>query len=181
MSSYSILLEMIEIGFLERVQDELPSSVGLDFELDETMAFTTDRLIGGSPCGGIDMVIKDLDLEPKIDATMMEFLEVERTLVVAIPKFMGKTYTLITIHVQYEWTPPRCSSCKVFGHVLNDFPKKIVSDVLKNLRNPRQVIRVVYVGPNVCSKVQFKPTKQVYQPVFKRNDASSSGKKGKLD
>ncbi|GJU83490.1 hypothetical protein Tco_1285855 [Tanacetum coccineum] len=29
------------------------------------MKFTTDRLIDGSSCGGIDMVIKDLDLEPK--------------------------------------------------------------------------------------------------------------------
>ncbi|GKE50838.1 hypothetical protein Tco_1485994, partial [Tanacetum coccineum] len=36
---------------------------------------TTSRLIDGSPCGGIDMVIKDLDLEPKIDAMMRDFLE----------------------------------------------------------------------------------------------------------
>nr|GEZ03539.1 hypothetical protein [Tanacetum cinerariifolium] len=32
-------------------------------------------LIDGSPCGAIDMVIKDLDLETKIDAMMMDFLE----------------------------------------------------------------------------------------------------------
>ncbi|GKF10420.1 hypothetical protein Tco_0048346, partial [Tanacetum coccineum] len=36
---------------------------------------TTRRLIDGSPCGGIDMVIKDLDLEPKIDAMLREFLD----------------------------------------------------------------------------------------------------------
>ncbi|GJZ32097.1 hypothetical protein Tco_0577533 [Tanacetum coccineum] len=39
------------------------------------MKLTTSRLIDGSPCGGIDMVIKDLDLEPKIDAMMRDFLE----------------------------------------------------------------------------------------------------------
>ncbi|GJV08314.1 hypothetical protein Tco_1345970 [Tanacetum coccineum] len=31
--------------------------------------------------------------------------------------------------------------CKDFGHILDEFPKKIVSDVLKNLENPRQVVR----------------------------------------
>ncbi|GKC17583.1 hypothetical protein Tco_1014365 [Tanacetum coccineum] len=35
-------------------------------------------------------------------------------------------YTLNTVHVEYEWTPPRCSGCKVFGHILDDFPKKIL-------------------------------------------------------
>nr|GFB24871.1 hypothetical protein [Tanacetum cinerariifolium] len=43
-----------------------------------------------------------------------------------------------TISVVYEWTPPRCSSCKFFGHVLDEYPKQPVSDVLKNLKNSRQ-------------------------------------------
>nr|GEW20789.1 zf-CCHC domain-containing protein/DUF4219 domain-containing protein/UBN2 domain-containing protein [Tanacetum cinerariifolium] len=37
----------------------------------------TGRLIDGSPYGRIDMVIKDLDLEPKIDAMMRVFLKFE--------------------------------------------------------------------------------------------------------
>ncbi|GKA38263.1 reverse transcriptase domain-containing protein [Tanacetum coccineum] len=36
---------------------------------------STGRLIDGSPCDEIDMVIKDLDLEPKIDAMIRDFLE----------------------------------------------------------------------------------------------------------
>ncbi|GKC94390.1 hypothetical protein Tco_1159832 [Tanacetum coccineum] len=39
------------------------------------MNFTTGRLIDGSPCDGIDMVLKDLDLKPKIDAMMKDYLE----------------------------------------------------------------------------------------------------------
>ncbi|GKD49138.1 hypothetical protein Tco_1278114 [Tanacetum coccineum] len=39
------------------------------------MKLTTGRLIDGSPCGGIDMVIIELYLESKIDAMMREFLE----------------------------------------------------------------------------------------------------------
>ncbi|GKB39823.1 hypothetical protein Tco_0884765 [Tanacetum coccineum] len=51
-------------------QDELPSSIGLDFQarLDggvKATKLTTGRLVNGSSCEGIDMVIKNLDLEPK--------------------------------------------------------------------------------------------------------------------
>ncbi|GJY80375.1 hypothetical protein Tco_0493126 [Tanacetum coccineum] len=46
-------------------------------------------------------------------------------------------------------------------------------DVLKNLKIPRPAVRGVRVGSNLG----FKPTKQVYQPVFKKNGASASGKK----
>ncbi|GKA95906.1 hypothetical protein Tco_0818001 [Tanacetum coccineum] len=33
------------------------------------------------------------------------------------------------ICVEYKWTAPRCSSCKVFGHVLDECPKKSVSEI----------------------------------------------------
>ncbi|GJS40289.1 zinc knuckle CX2CX4HX4C containing protein [Tanacetum coccineum] len=54
---------------------------------------------------------------------------------------------MCTIRVAYEWIPPMYSSCKVFGHVVDECPKKIVSDVVKNLKNPRQAGRGVLVGP----------------------------------
>ncbi|GJS56148.1 hypothetical protein Tco_0629510 [Tanacetum coccineum] len=63
-------------------QDELPSSVQLDFRarlngvwMVEVTKLTTGRLVNGSSCDGIDMVIKNLDLKPKIDAMMRDFLE----------------------------------------------------------------------------------------------------------
>ncbi|GKD67290.1 zinc finger, CCHC-type containing protein, partial [Tanacetum coccineum] len=66
-----------------------------------------------------------------------------------------------------------CSSCKLFGHVLDDCPKNIVSDVKKNLKNPKQAVR----GVQVSRKVNFKPLKQVYRSVSNRNNDSFSGKK----
>ncbi|GKB47107.1 hypothetical protein Tco_0897860 [Tanacetum coccineum] len=39
------------------------------------MKLTTGRLIDGSPCGGIGTVRKDLDVEPKINAMMRDFLD----------------------------------------------------------------------------------------------------------
>ncbi|GJV21349.1 probable indole-3-pyruvate monooxygenase YUCCA10 [Tanacetum coccineum] len=65
-------------------------------------------------------------------------VELKDTLVISIPIFVGEGYTISTIRVEYELTPPKCSSCKVFGHVLDECPKKIVSNVLKNLKSPRQ-------------------------------------------
>ncbi|GJZ59716.1 hypothetical protein Tco_0615532 [Tanacetum coccineum] len=63
-------------------QDELPSSIGLDFRarLDggrivEVTKLTTGRLVNGSSCDWIDMVIKNLDLKPKDYAMMRDFLE----------------------------------------------------------------------------------------------------------
>nr|GEZ87186.1 zinc finger, CCHC-type [Tanacetum cinerariifolium] len=62
-----------------------------------------------------------------------------------------------------------CSSCKVFGYVLDECPKNYVSD-MENFKNPRQATRGVDVG----TKVAFKALKQVYRPISNRNNASSS-------
>nr|GEU34753.1 zinc knuckle CX2CX4HX4C [Tanacetum cinerariifolium] len=45
-------------------------------------------------------------------------------LVVSILKFKGSGYTTETIRVEYEWKPPRCDECKIFGHLCNNCPKK---------------------------------------------------------
>ncbi|GJT93723.1 hypothetical protein Tco_1082568 [Tanacetum coccineum] len=54
----------------------------------------------------------------------------------------------------------------------------IVVVVLKlNLKNPRQALEGVQVGP----KVGFKPTKQVYQPVSKKNSTITSDSDSKVE
>nr|GEU76752.1 putative reverse transcriptase, RNA-dependent DNA polymerase, Gag-polypeptide of LTR copia-type [Tanacetum cinerariifolium] len=49
----------------------------LEHELELQELLTTSCLIDGSPCDGIDMVIKDLDLEPKIDAMVRDFFNLK--------------------------------------------------------------------------------------------------------
>ncbi|GKB30885.1 reverse transcriptase domain-containing protein [Tanacetum coccineum] len=95
--------------------------------------------------------------------------ELKDSIMVAMPKLVGEGFNMCTLHVEYEWKPPMCSGCKVFGHVLNECPKKIVS----NVNNPRQAARSVLVGPNVS----FKSTKPIYRPVSNKNGASTNGKK----
>nr|GEY05125.1 hypothetical protein [Tanacetum cinerariifolium] len=40
-----------------------------------------------------------------------------------------------TIHVKYEWRPPRFDECNIFGHVHNHFPKKMVIPLIVTTSN----------------------------------------------
>ncbi|GJX22365.1 zinc knuckle CX2CX4HX4C containing protein [Tanacetum coccineum] len=46
---------------------------------------------------------------------------------IGIPSLTGDGFTKETIRVEYEWRPPRCDICKIFGHVHDHCPKKVVS------------------------------------------------------
>nr|GEY25844.1 zinc knuckle CX2CX4HX4C [Tanacetum cinerariifolium] len=74
-------------------------------------------------------------------------VELKDTIMVAMPKRVGEGFYLCTIHVEYEWKPPKCSSCKIYGHVLDNCFKNSSSDVAKNLKNSRQAAKGVSVGP----------------------------------
>ncbi|GKC73960.1 hypothetical protein Tco_1119843, partial [Tanacetum coccineum] len=46
----------------------------------------------------------------------------------------------------YEWKPPRCSSCKVFGHTHKEYPKNTGASEKKSVKKPSQISRVVPKG-----------------------------------
>lgn len=46
-------------------------------------------------------------------------IEPKDTLVVDVPKIESDGYILHTIHVEYEWKPSRCPTCKLFDHSLD--------------------------------------------------------------
>nr|GEU49764.1 retrotransposon Gag domain, retroviral aspartyl protease [Tanacetum cinerariifolium] len=65
-----------DLGHLSRLhRSNVSFHQALDLNFFDEAVLTTGRLVIGSPCGGSDMVIKDLDLEPKVDAMMRDFLE----------------------------------------------------------------------------------------------------------
>ncbi|GJW02651.1 putative reverse transcriptase domain-containing protein [Tanacetum coccineum] len=101
-------------------------------------------------------------------------VELKDTIVVAMPKLTGGFYTC-NVRVEYEWKPPRCACCKVFGHVLAECPNNIDSDVGKNMKKPSQTPRGVLVGP----KVGFKPVKQVFRQVSRKNNVNTNCNKKK--
>ncbi|GKA05989.1 zinc knuckle CX2CX4HX4C containing protein [Tanacetum coccineum] len=45
---------------------------------------------------------------------------------IGIPLLTGDGFTKETIRVEYEWRPPRCDLCKIFGHVHDHCPNKVV-------------------------------------------------------
>ncbi|GJW43656.1 hypothetical protein Tco_0072455 [Tanacetum coccineum] len=63
-----------------------------------------------------------------------------------------------------------CSNCKVFGYVLNKYPKKIVSDMRKNLNNTRQATRGVPVGPKIENDDELDSDSDVEEKETKWDD-----------
>ncbi|GJZ93948.1 copia protein [Tanacetum coccineum] len=84
-------------------------------------------------------------------------VELKDTIVVAMPKNMGVGYYMFTVRVEYEWKPPRCSCCKVFGHIQEEYPKNIGLGVANNWKKPSQTSQGVLVGP----KKGVVPTNEV--------------------
>ncbi|PWA45854.1 zinc knuckle CX2CX4HX4C [Artemisia annua] len=62
-------------------------------------------------------------IEVKSDEVLRDSLTVE------IPLLDGSGSTIEKIRVEYEWKPPRCDNCKIFGHTLSDCPKVVAPPV----------------------------------------------------
>ncbi|GJS33590.1 hypothetical protein Tco_0531972 [Tanacetum coccineum] len=54
---------------------------------------------------------------------------------IGIPSLTGDDFTKETIRVEYEWRPPRCDLCKIFGYVHDHCPKKVVSPPIVTTSN----------------------------------------------
>ncbi|GKD69331.1 cytokinin dehydrogenase 3-like protein [Tanacetum coccineum] len=101
-------------------------------------------------------------------------VELKDNIVVAMPKITREGHYTCNVRVEYEWKPPRCSSCKVFRHIHEECLKNTGVGEKKTVKKPSQTSRGVPVGP----KMGFKPQKE-YQPVPKKPNANSSGNKKK--
>ena len=62
-------------------------------------------------------MILPCSIEDKSDEVLRD------SLIVEIPLLDGSGSTIEKIRVEYEWKPPRCDKCKIFGHILIDCPK----------------------------------------------------------
>nr|GEZ08703.1 hypothetical protein [Tanacetum cinerariifolium] len=83
---------------------------------------------------------------------MIEFsirVELKDNIVAAMPKIIGEGYYTSKICVEYEWKPPRCACCKIFGHVLKECPKNLGVSVTKNLKKTSQTPKGIPVDNDV--------------------------------
>ncbi|GJS41528.1 zinc knuckle CX2CX4HX4C containing protein [Tanacetum coccineum] len=51
--------------------------------------------------------------------------DLKKSIVIAIPLPNRAGHKKITIDVEYEWKPPICVDCKIFGHVHEQCPKRV--------------------------------------------------------
>ncbi|GKE83239.1 zinc knuckle CX2CX4HX4C containing protein [Tanacetum coccineum] len=54
---------------------------------------------------------------------------------IGIPSLTRDDFTKETIRVEYEWRPPKCDLCKIFDHVHDQCPKKVVSPPIVTTSN----------------------------------------------
>ncbi|GKC76788.1 hypothetical protein Tco_1127562 [Tanacetum coccineum] len=47
------------------------------------------------------------------------------SLTMGVPLIKGLGFTIETVNIEYEWKPPRCCLCKIFGHVHDHCLKKV--------------------------------------------------------
>ncbi|GJV05871.1 retrotransposon protein, putative, ty1-copia subclass [Tanacetum coccineum] len=101
-------------------------------------------------------------------------LELKDNIVMAMPKIAREGHYTCNIRVKYEWKPPRCASCKIFGHIHEECLKNTDVGETKTIKKPSQTSQGVLVG----QKVRFKHHKE-YRPVPKKPNASSNDNKKK--
>nr|XP_043611677.1 uncharacterized protein LOC122583323 [Erigeron canadensis] len=57
----------------------------------------------------------------------------KENLVIGIPNVNGEGFSKETVSIEYEWRPPHCTHCNVFGHKDNNCPMQVKnSEKLKN-------------------------------------------------
>ncbi|GJS39861.1 RNA-directed DNA polymerase, eukaryota, reverse transcriptase zinc-binding domain protein [Tanacetum coccineum] len=99
-------------------------------------------------------------------------VELKDNIVVAMPKTTREGHYTCNVRVEYKWKPPRCLSCKIFGHIHKECPKNTGAGEKKTVKKPSQTSQGILVG----SKIGFKHHKE-YQPILKKSTASSSDNK----
>lgn len=50
--------------------------------------------------------------------------DLKDSLIVAVPLMEEEGFSKVTIRVEYEWKPPRCHPCRIFGHDIDQCPKR---------------------------------------------------------
>ncbi|GJV53260.1 reverse transcriptase domain-containing protein [Tanacetum coccineum] len=103
----------------------------------------------------------------------------------------GTDYTSEVIRVEYEWTPPHCLDCKLFGHNSRKCPKKVcepevVDNSDKNNDGFTDVVNRKNKGNKVANQmpknqiagIQFhKPKLSFYRPINKQVNDKQTKKK----
>nr|GEX44423.1 hypothetical protein [Tanacetum cinerariifolium] len=87
-------------------------------------------------------------------------------LVMVVPNLKGNGYTKEIIRIKYEWEPPHCSTCLIFGHSPVDYlkfaPKRVVNQKDKDKINVLE--KQILDGKLVLVDDEGKPLEKIDYP-----------------
>ncbi|GJW77479.1 hypothetical protein Tco_0139161 [Tanacetum coccineum] len=124
------------------------------------------------------------------ESVMSRFKEVK--MVIPVDEDDGSGHISEVICVEYEWKPPHCLDCKIFGHNSEKYPNKVIvtDDNVKNLAKNNdgftEVVSRKNKGKKAVNKqlnnliagLQFhKPKSTFYRPVNKKGNDKQDKKK----
>ncbi|GJY17397.1 uncharacterized protein Tco_0388888, partial [Tanacetum coccineum] len=107
--------------------------------------------------------------------------ERKETMVIAIPNLEDNGYTRETVTIEYEWKPPCCTQCKIFGHVIENCPHLTKGAAKRNVEMDNEGFQTV--GNHGSGKKQnervmgFKQKNFVYRPVSNVKSTTNTKKK----
>ncbi|KAK9053517.1 hypothetical protein SSX86_027509 [Deinandra increscens subsp. villosa] len=151
------------------VLSSIISSIGVPIMLDN---MTTDRCLSCSGRAGFARFL----VNAKADKDLPSVVNVK------YPDFGKHPGKMLQLTVDYEWLPPRCSYCCVFGHVLEDCslcPKKVADPIIPEVNNEDGVVNME--ADDEGFQVVGKRNKPIKDKVVNGNAKASAGANGQAD
>nr|GEY66191.1 hypothetical protein [Tanacetum cinerariifolium] len=109
-----------------------PSVVDMTVEMENLSSLEDTTGLGSFP-----------KLSMPVNTTACNTPDLKDNIVMAMPTITREGHYICNVYVEYEWKPPRCASCKVFGHIHKDSLKNIGAIEKKTVKKPSQTSRSV--------------------------------------
>nr|GEY32402.1 hypothetical protein [Tanacetum cinerariifolium] len=91
------------------------------------------------------------------------------SLTIGVPLIEGSGYNIETVTLEYEWKPPRCDQCKIFGHVHDHCPKK-------KKGKSKSTTGGQFVGLAVKQNVRYEPKPTTSAPIKGATNVDTASK-----
>ncbi|GJX04953.1 zf-CCHC domain-containing protein [Tanacetum coccineum] len=82
---------------------------------------------------GLSLIATQVGKPVMLDACYNGKKDFETEVIMGVPEVEGTVHTNVKIQVEYEWKPPLCHDCHVFGHNDDQCPKRVIETVTVNL------------------------------------------------
>ncbi|GKE16459.1 zinc knuckle CX2CX4HX4C containing protein [Tanacetum coccineum] len=132
-------------------------------------ACTSDMCLNPWGRNSYARVLVELSSECDVLESIVVAIPLHKDIADKVPK--GEGHYLVTLDVEYEWWPPRCSKCKLFDHEDYDCPSKVKHVSSSGFNGVRTDGKHKKKGSNKATSKQgfrfSKPSNLVYRPVSK--------------